>query len=78
MNLSRLKNLSSIPISSRLRPIRLFITSTATLYRNRSVLTEDDYLSFLANIARNPKLLPGPIQRAFGSLHLSLHRLSIG
>ena len=28
------------------------------------VLTEDDYLSFLANIARNPKLLPGPIQRA--------------
>ena len=28
------------------------------------VLTEDDYLSFLANIARNPKLLPVPIQRA--------------
>ena len=28
------------------------------------VLTEDDYLSFLANIARNPKLLPMPIQKA--------------
>jgi hypothetical protein len=28
------------------------------------VLTEDDYLNFLANIARNPKLLPPPIQKA--------------
>jgi len=28
------------------------------------VLTEDDYLSFLANIARNPQLLPQPIQKA--------------
>jgi SIR2-like domain len=28
------------------------------------VLTEDDYLSFLANIARNAKLLPMPIQKA--------------
>jgi hypothetical protein len=28
------------------------------------VLTEDDYLSFLANIARNPNLLPVPIQKA--------------
>jgi len=28
------------------------------------VLTEDDYLSFLANIARNPDLLPVPIQKA--------------
>jgi SIR2-like domain len=28
------------------------------------VLTEDDYLNFLANIARNSKLLPVPIQKA--------------
>ncbi|MBV8275203.1 MAG: SIR2 family protein [Verrucomicrobia bacterium] len=28
------------------------------------VLTEDDYLNFLANIARNPKLLPSPIEKA--------------
>jgi hypothetical protein len=28
------------------------------------VITEDDYLSFLANIARNTKLLPIPIQKA--------------
>jgi hypothetical protein len=28
------------------------------------VLTEDDYLIFLANIARNPDLLPKPIQNA--------------
>ena len=28
------------------------------------VLTEDDYLTFLANIARNPNLLPVPIQAA--------------
>jgi hypothetical protein len=28
------------------------------------VLTEDDYLSFLASIARNAKLLPVPIQKA--------------
>lgn len=28
------------------------------------VLTEDDYLSFLANIARNPQLLPQRIQQA--------------
>ena len=42
------------------------------------VLTEDDYLSFLANIARNPKLLPASYPESFGSLHLSFHRLSIG